>query len=98
MKVEWNRVCIPDGCWFWWATLPNGWTAWVIDDSIRRRASTDYGIEATAGSMRKTVGFKIVNFATAKSMALSLALSQPERVCRTERIEVVKDASSNQSD
>lgn len=95
MEQLWNSLCVPSGEWFWWKPLPNGWTAWVVDDSFRRGARTEYAIYASSGEMKRAVKFKCMKLAPAKSLALSLALAQPPRVCRTERIEV--DASTDES-
>lgn len=86
MRWRWQSIFLPSGEWYWWVDLPNGWTAWVIDDT-RGEGQAIYRIIATSGAMRKAFSVPFFTFTVAKSKALSLALAQVPRVCKTVRIE-----------
>ena len=50
MPITWDHLRTPAGDWYWWATLPNGHTAWVHDHSERKGGQPNYAVCATVSS------------------------------------------------
>lgn len=76
--MKWIATKDPCGGYYWFTEqLPNGWAGAVSDhsQSCAPRQTTDYIYSATCRSQIITGG-TVAGFAEAKSLALSLALSQ----------------------
>lgn len=93
--MTWEACQGTQGDWFWYALLPNGCTAWVIDDSIRRKVSTQYRIAVTSSVGSTSVGGRTFHshrafesFRKAKISAIGLALQAPRFLDRTYLISV----------
>jgi hypothetical protein len=73
--MVWESCSIPSGVWFWWVTFRGEWTAWVIDDSIKRGGGTEYRIAASLGTVTFFSHRRYARFREAKMAALELVIS-----------------------
>jgi hypothetical protein len=84
--MVWEAVSTPAGDWYWFTTLPNGVTAWVIDDSERRKRSTRYQISAIRKGKQLSGAETFESFREAKNQSVFLALEFPRIIDNTYKI------------
>lgn len=80
--MKWIRVTDPVGGTYWYAELPNGWTAGVSDHSqtYAPRRKTEYCVSAICKSALVGWPHAVKTFAEAKKLAVELAMAQdPKR-------------------
>ena len=72
--MRWDSCCHASGTWFWWSNYQRDWTAWVIDDSIKRGRRTEYRIAASLRTVTFFSQRKYASFHEAKLAAIDLML------------------------